>query len=89
VASINWGDGHVTVATVSGAGGSFALAGRHKYSKNGHYTMTVAVTMTGQASASASASGVVVVSNPPRNLAHARLLRRPNKKVKAARLPQA
>ena len=46
VASINWGDGHVSVATVSGAGGSFAVSGRHKYAKNGHYTIRVAITMT-------------------------------------------
>ena len=45
VASINWGDVdiRVTVATVSGAAGSFVVSGRHKYAKNGHYALTVTI----------------------------------------------
>ena len=89
VASINWGDGHVSVATVSGAAGAFALSGRHKYGKNGHYTVKVAITVRGESSAGADASGVVVVSNSARTFARARIVRRHNKKpARPARSPR-
>jgi hypothetical protein len=80
VASINWGDGHVSVATVSGANGSFAVSGRHKYARNGRYTIRVTITMSGPVPARASASGVVAVSNLTRHLQRARIPRRLNKK---------
>jgi hypothetical protein len=80
VASINWGDGHVSIATVSGAGGSFTVSGHHKYAKNGHYTIKVAITMRGPVPAGANASGVVVVSNSPRHLQRARVIGRLTRK---------
>jgi hypothetical protein len=80
VASINWGDGHVSVATVSGADGSFAVSGRHKYAKNGHYTIRVAINVSDPVAAGTNASGVVVVSNSPRPLQRARVIRRLTKK---------
>jgi hypothetical protein len=89
LATINWGDGHVTVATVSGAGGSFVVGGRHKYARNGRLTVKVSIATTGQAStAGTSASGTVVVSNGAGALVRARILRRPARKVKAAGSPR-
>jgi hypothetical protein len=86
IASINWGDGHVTVATVNGAGGSFTVIGRHKYAKNGHYKVKVTLTMSGPVPAGANASGVFVVSNLPRHLQRARVIRRvTRKRAKPAR----
>jgi Ca2+-binding RTX toxin-like protein len=44
VATIDWGDGTVTTAAVSEAGGSGTLTGSHAYQYGGLYTVTVTVT---------------------------------------------
>lgn len=43
-ASVNWGDGAVTPATVSGSGGSGEISASHVYATAGVYTITVTVT---------------------------------------------
>src|SRR5439155_11117352 len=43
-ATINWGDGISSAATmVANPGGSFAVRGRHTYAEEGAYTLAVAV----------------------------------------------
>lgn len=43
-ASIDWGDGNVTSATISESGGSGSLSGTHAYTAGGIYTVTVTLT---------------------------------------------
>lgn len=43
-ATIDWGDGTMSAATVEEAGGSGAVAGNHIYADNGNYAVTVTVT---------------------------------------------
>src|SRR6185437_1193310 len=42
-ARIDWGDGSSSDGVVSGAGGSFAIAGSHTYAEKGRYTVSVAI----------------------------------------------
>ncbi len=76
VAKIKWGDGRSSVATVTGAAGSFVIDASHKYARNGRYTIRVTVTMAGPTSAESNGTGNVVVTNPPRHHAHARVIHR-------------
>ena len=80
VARINWGDGHVSVATVNGSSGSFVLSGRHKYARTGHYVVRVVISMRSPVSAQVAGAGTVVVSNPPRHVQRARIVHRNSKK---------
>ncbi len=80
MAAINWGDGHTSVATVSGSAGSFVVNGKHRYARNGHFTVVVTVRMGGPASALADGSGIVVVSNPGKLHQVARLIHRLTRK---------
>jgi hypothetical protein len=90
VATINWGDGHISVATVRGASGSFVVSGRHRYTRDGRYAVTVAITMTGPVSVNVNASGTVVVSNLPRHVQRARIVHRLiSKAAKPPRLPRS
>ena len=66
VAKINWGDGQSSLATVTGAAGSFVVDASHSYARNGRYTISVSVTMAGPVSAGTNGTGTVVVTNPPR-----------------------
>jgi hypothetical protein len=46
VATINWGDGTVTVGTITGGAGAFTVMGRHAYQKAGVYAVRVTVGMS-------------------------------------------
>jgi hypothetical protein len=80
VATINWGDGKFSRATVTGGAGSFVVDARHAYARNGRYTVSVTVTMTGSSFAGADASATAVVSKPAKHLARARVIHRLLKK---------
>lgn len=41
LATIDWGDGTTTAATVTGGGGTFAVTGTHTYAATGPFTVTV------------------------------------------------
>src|SRR6516165_9715720 len=43
-ATITWGDGTTTIGTVSGANGSFAVAGTHTYADEGSFASSVEIT---------------------------------------------
>jgi hypothetical protein len=80
VATIKWGDGHSSLATISGGGGSFVVDSSHAYRKNGRYTVSVMVTMPDSSSAGADASAAAVVTIPPKHQARVRVIHRPVKK---------
>lgn len=46
-ATVNWGDGTSSQASVTGSGGSFTVAGAHSYADEGSYTITVDVAVPG------------------------------------------
>ena len=88
VATINWGDGSVTVGTISGANGGFTVDGSHDYLKAGTFAIQVTVSMSEPDVASAAATGVSYVNAPPKRVvhrqAHANVHRVTKKKAKAA-----
>ena len=89
VAAINWGDGHSSVATVSGSAGSFTVNGKHRYAKNGHFKVVVTITMSSPTSAGADSSGIAVVSKPGKHHLVARLIHRLTRnRLKAAKGPR-
>ena len=61
-ATINWGDGTTTTGTVSGANGSFTVAGGHSYADEGTDTLTVTVTRTADGTQIAP-SGTITVAD--------------------------
>ncbi len=70
-ASINWGDGSpTTTGTVSGANGSFSIAGGHTYADEGSDPLTVTITDTLNAAA-ITPSGTVAVAEGDTLAAHA------------------
>ena len=59
-ATINWGDGTSSTATVTGASGSYTVAGSHTYTEEGTFQATVSVTETAiSATVSATTSATV------------------------------
>jgi Ca2+-binding RTX toxin-like protein len=64
-ASINWGDGTISVGIVSGSNGSFAVSGSHTYASSGQDAVTVTLTddSPGTATATANSSAVVGTTN--------------------------
>jgi PKD repeat protein len=62
VATVNWGDGTTSAGTVSGASGSFTVAGQHTYADEGSFTTTVTVTETAGGGATASGSATATVA---------------------------
>jgi hypothetical protein len=53
-ATINWGDGHSSKATVTDPDTTFHVSGSHTYSKNGTFTIKVSIKDKGGSTASAS-----------------------------------
>jgi len=60
-ATIDWGDGTSSVGTVTGASGSFTVAGTHTYADAGSFAVTTSVTDLANAT-TASAGGTATVS---------------------------
>ena len=68
-ATWNWGDGttnvpDVTAGKVTESKGSGTIAGTHKYTAAGVYTLTLTVTATGGAASSSSTFQYIVIYNP-------------------------
>jgi hypothetical protein len=61
-ATILWGDGTTSAGTVTGAGGSFTVAGNHTYFDEGVFTPSVVVADDTPGTASATVSGTVNVA---------------------------
>ncbi|HEV3342193.1 MAG TPA: TIGR03118 family protein, partial [Pirellulales bacterium] len=61
-ATINWGDGTSSTGTVSGASGSYTVAGSHNYADGGSFQVTVDVVETA-VSATVSAVSTATVSD--------------------------
>lgn len=64
IATIHWGDGRSSPATISGGDGSFVVSGRHEYAKTGVYSINVTVTMKVHGPPGASARSAALVKNP-------------------------
>ena len=81
LATIHWGDGKVSVGTISGNDGYFTIDGRHTYLKVGSYAIHVTVSMSVPDRASASAITTADVTIPSKHVLHrqARLARRVSK----------
>jgi hypothetical protein len=62
-ASIDWGDGTTSEGVVTGANGSFGVAGSHTYAGTGPHTITTSIAGTDGSTATAS-SDVVVYDYP-------------------------
>ncbi|MCC6508299.1 MAG: hypothetical protein IT423_04280, partial [Pirellulaceae bacterium] len=58
-ASINWGDGNVTTATVGQGAGSGTLAGSHAYATGGIFTITVTLTDDDGGSVTSTTTAVI------------------------------
>ena len=59
-ATIEWGDGHTSSATVTGpTGGPFTVAGSHQYAEEGNYTVSVKVADDGGSTTGASGTNTV------------------------------
>jgi hypothetical protein len=62
-ATIAWGDGSISLGTVTGSGGTFTVTGSHTYVNNdGTFSTTVAVTEPGISGGSASSNSTATVS---------------------------
>jgi hypothetical protein len=61
-ATIDWGDGTVTAAAITGSNGSFAVGGSHTYASDGNFTLATSVTRSTD-SASIHNSGSVTVGD--------------------------
>jgi hypothetical protein len=59
-ASINWGDGSTTSGTVTGANGTFAVAGSHTYADEGNEPLSVTITDTANSTQLPLSANVVV-----------------------------
>ncbi len=81
LATINWGNGNVTIGTISGNDGYFTIDGRHTYLKVGSFAIHVTVSMSVPDIASASAISTADVTIPSKHVLHrqARLARRVSK----------
>ncbi|HZT80824.1 MAG TPA: hypothetical protein VFA26_11400, partial [Gemmataceae bacterium] len=64
-ATIDWGDGSTVAGTVSGANGSFTVAGGHTYASAGTYDITVTVTDDAPGTAAVEITGTAEVAAPP------------------------
>jgi hypothetical protein len=62
--SIDWGDGHSSLAKLAAMEGGFALSGEHTYARSGKYTVTTSIIDAGGAGTSASASASVAPQAP-------------------------
>ena len=60
-ATINWGDGTTSAATITGGSGNFTIDGGHTYADEGNYTATVTLTRPADAS-NGSVNGSVAVA---------------------------
>jgi PKD repeat protein len=61
-ATVGWGDGTTSAATVIGGSGSFSLTGSHTYADEGTYTVTVTVNETGPGGATANGPATATVT---------------------------
>ncbi len=61
-ATINWGDGGSSAGTITGANGSFTVAGTHTYASGGSYPVTVTISRAGS---SAVATDTAVITSAP------------------------
>jgi hypothetical protein len=64
MATINWGNGRVSVGTVSGGHGSFTVSGTQSYAVAGVYAVQVTVSMTAPDLARVVVTSIAEVSNP-------------------------
>jgi uncharacterized protein (TIGR03118 family) len=64
-ASIDWGDGITTPATVTGQNGQFTVSGRHAYAEAGGYTAAVAIWHNAPGTANATADTTISVADAP------------------------
>jgi hypothetical protein len=64
-ASINWGDGSTSAGSISGAQGTFAVAGSHTYDGPGAYTITVTISRLGNLPSTATATGSASIGAAP------------------------
>jgi Ca2+-binding RTX toxin-like protein len=60
-ASINWGDGTISVGIVSGSAGAFTVSGSHTYASSGQDAVTVTLTDDAPGTATATANSTAVV----------------------------
>ena len=64
-ATIDWGDGNTTAASISESGGAGTASGTHPYAAAGSYTVTITVTDDDGDSSAATAVTPTVVNAPP------------------------
>lgn len=62
-ASIDWGDGTTSSGTVTGAAGSFSVAGGHTFAEEGTRSVTVTVTDSNDSNDTGSATSTATVSD--------------------------
>lgn len=62
-ATIDWGDGTTSTATVTGSNGSFSVKGGHSYADEGNFAVTATVTRIADAATSASTGDVAVAEH--------------------------
>jgi hypothetical protein len=70
LATINWGDGQVTVGTVAGNDGNFTVDGSHTYLKVGSFAIQVSVSIFVPDMASASSTSTADVHAPSKHVVH-------------------
>lgn len=64
-ATVSWGDGTTTFATLGGTGGDFTVSGSHTYAEEGPVTATVTVTDITSASNTSTAQTTATVADAP------------------------
>ena len=64
-ATIAWGDGSSSPGTITGANGTFNVAGSHTYATAGSYTITVTVSRVSNGSGNAVATDSAVITSTP------------------------
>jgi uncharacterized protein (TIGR03118 family) len=64
-ATIDWGDGNLGAATLSGAEGQFTISGSHTYARFGTYLAVVSISDNAPGTASAVATLTTVVDDAP------------------------
>ncbi len=64
-ATIEWGDGSESTATVSGIGGNFSVSGSHVYAEEGINPITVRITDVDNASNTATATSTASIADAP------------------------